>query len=319
MLLTSPAGNDLPFDDSLCEQGRNFSNKIWNALRLVKGWEVDTTIAQPESCRVSVLWFNARLNEAIGELNEQYDRYKLSDALMTVYKLIWDDFCSWYLEMIKPAYQKPIDKTTLDASVVIFEKLMLLLHPFMPFITEEIWHILLERTGNESIMISAMPVSQAYDADILKQFAFSSEVIVAIRNARKEMNIPMKESIELFIRKNNNEAADTTFDGVVARLCNISEINYVEDKVEGAVSFIIRATEFYIPMSANVDKAVEIARLTEELNYTEGFRQSVIKKLGNERFVSNAKPEVVDIERQKQADAESKIAVIKEQIAHLSA
>jgi valyl-tRNA synthetase len=318
MLLTSPAGNDLPFDDSLCEQGRNFSNKIWNALRLVKGWEVDKTISQPESCRVSVLWFNARLNEAIGELSEQYDRYKLSDALMTVYKLIWDDFCSWYLEMIKPAYQKPIDKTTLDASVVIFEKLMLLLHPFMPFITEEIWHMLNERGESESIMISKMPVAKEYNADILKQFAFSSEVIVAIRNARKEMNIPMKENIELFIRKNNNESADTTFDGVVSRLCNISGINYVEDKVEGAVSFIIRATEFYIPMSANVDKAAEIARLTEELNYTEGFRQSVIKKLSNERFVANAKPEVVDIERQKQADAEAKIAVIKEQIAHLS-
>ena len=318
MLLTSPAGNDLPFDDSLCEQGRNFSNKIWNALRLVKGWEVDKTMTQPESCRVSVLWFNARLNEAIATLDEQYDRYKLSDALMTVYKLIWDDFCSWYLEMIKPAYQKPIDKTTLEETVVIFEKLMLLLHSFMPFITEEIWHTLHERGENESIMISAMPVAGSFDAAILKQFAFTGEVIIAIRNARKEMNIPMKESIELFIRKNNNEAADTTFDGVVTRLCNISEIGYVENKVEGAVSFIIRSTEFFIPMSANVNKAAEIARLTEELKYTEGFLHSVIKKLSNERFVENAKPEVVDIERQKQADAEAKIIVLKEQIVHLS-
>ena len=319
MLLTSPAGNDLPFDDMLCEQGRNFSNKIWNALRLVKGWDVDETIVQPESCRVSVLWFNSRLNETIVALDEQYDRFKLSDALMTVYKLIWDDFCSWYLEMIKPAFQKPIDKTTLYETVAIFEKLMLLLHPFMPFITEEIWHILLERGENESIMISAMPSTGDFDVAILKQFAFSSEVIIAIRNVRKEMNIPMKESIELYIRKNNNEAADTTFDGVVSRLCNISGIRYVENKVEGAVSLIIRSTEFYIPISANVDKATEIDRLTAELKYTEGFLQSVIKKLGNERFVANAKPEVVVIEQQKQADAEAKISVIKEQIAHLNA
>ncbi|MEI6749927.1 MAG: valine--tRNA ligase, partial [Bacteroidota bacterium] len=231
MLLTSPAGNDLPFDDSLCEQGRNFSNKIWNALRLVKGWEVDESIPQPESCRVSVPWFNARMQEAIGQLNEQYDRYKLSDALMAVYKLIWDDFCSWYLEMIKPAFQKPIDKTTLDETILIFEKLMHLLHPFMPFITEEAWHILRERDEKESLMISAMPAAGDFDAAILKQFAFTSEVIIAIRNARKEMNLPMKESIELFVRKNNNETADTTFDGVVSRLCNISKIGYVENKV----------------------------------------------------------------------------------------
>jgi valyl-tRNA synthetase len=318
MLLTSPAGNDLPFDDSLCEQGRNFSNKIWNALRLVKGWEVDHTISQPESCRVSVLWFNARMQEAIGQLNEQYDRYKLSDALMAVYKLIWDDFCSWYLEMIKPAFQKPIDKTTLSATLGIFEKLMQLLHPFMPFITEEIWHILEERNAEESIMISSMPRPAEFDSVILQQFAFAEEAVIAIRNARKEMNIPMKESIELFIRKNNNESADTTFDAVVSRLCNISGIGYVENKVEGAISFIIRATEFYIPMSANLDKAAEITRLSEELKYTEGFLQSVIRKLSNERFVSNARPEVVDIERQKQSDAEAKINVIKEQITHLT-
>jgi valyl-tRNA synthetase len=325
MLLTSPAGNDLPFDDSLCEQGRNFSNKIWNALRLVKGWEVDETIPQPESCRVSVLWFNARMQEAIGQLNEHYERYKLSDALMAVYKLIWDDFCSWYLEMIKPAFQKPIDKTTLNETISIFEKLMQLLHPFMPFITEEIWHILRERNAHESIMLTAMPQPTFNENDpfgeeipvIIQQFAFAEEVVIAVRNARKEMNLPMKECIELFIRKNNNEMPDTTFDGVVSRLCNISEIAYVENKVEGAISFIIRATEFYIPMSANIDKAAEIARLSEELKYTEGFLQSVIRKLSNERFVANAKPEVVDIERHKQADAEAKMNVIKEQIAHL--
>ena len=319
MLLTSPAGNDLPFDDSLCEQGRNFSNKIWNALRLVKGWEIDATLAQPVSCRMSVTWFNARMQEAIGQLNEQYDRYKLSDALMAVYKLIWDDFCSWYLEMIKPAFQKPIDKTTLNETISIFEKLMQLLHPFMPFITEEIWHILRERLADESIMITTMPKSVEFDSTILRQFGFAEEVVIAIRNARKEMNIPMKERIELFIRKNNNEAADTTFDAVVSRLCNISGISYVEKKVEGAVSFIIRATEFYVPRSENVDKKAEIERLSEELKYTEGFLQSVIRKLSNERFVVNARPEVVDIERQKQADAEAKINVIKEQIAHLSA
>jgi valyl-tRNA synthetase len=317
MLLTSPAGNDLPFDDSLCEQGRNFSNKIWNALRLVKGWEIDDTIPQPDSCRVSVAWFNSRMQEAIGQLQEQYDRYKLSDALMDVYKLVWDDFCSWYLEMIKPAFQKPIDRITLSETISIFEKLMQLLHPFMPFITEEIWHMLTERNDSESIMTSVMPQPTNFDADILQQFVFAREVVVAIRNARKEMNIPMKESIKLFIRKNNDEKPQTTFDEVVIRLCNIEELAYTQTKIEGASSFIIGATEFYIPMSAKVDKAAEISRLSEELNYTEGFLQSVIRKLSNERFVANAKPEVVEIERQKQADAEAKINVIKEQIAHL--
>jgi valyl-tRNA synthetase len=237
MLFTSPAGNDLPFDEVLCEQGRNFSNKIWNALRLVKGWDIDAGIRQPQSSKVSVQWFEARLNESIGIIDEQYRKYRISEALMSVYKLIWDDFCSWYLEMIKPEYGKAIDKVTFDATVVSFEKLMQLLHPFMPFITEEIWHMLRERKEKECILASMMPEKKRYSHKTLRAFDFAKDVIVAIRNVRKEKNIPVKETMELSVKKNFGEEPDTTFDSVAAKLCNLSGVNYVDEKVEGALSF----------------------------------------------------------------------------------
>jgi len=314
MLLTSPAGNDLPFDESLCEQGRNFSNKVWNALRLVKGWEIDKQLTQPMYAAVSVAWFRARFNEALASITDHFDKYRLSEALMAVYKLVWDDFCSWFLEMIKPAYQQPIDAETYKATVQLFNELMQVLHPFMPFITEEIWHILNENNPKGSIMISEMPVPIAFDEKILSQFGMASEVIIALRSLRKEKNIPFKDKVELFIRKNNHETANMMFDPLVEKLCNLHTLRYVHEKVAGASSFIVGNTEFYIPLGDKIDVIAELAKLNEELNYVNGFKESVLKKLSNERFVANAKPEVVDIERKKLEDAETKIKVLQDQI-----
>jgi len=317
MLLTSPAGNDLPFDESLCEQGRNFSNKIWNALRLVKGWQADQELPQPGYASVSVEWFRSKLNQSITEIEDLCGKYRLSDALMTAYKLVWDDFCSWYLEMIKPAYQQPIDVATLESTIGFFERLMQLMHPFMPFITEEIWHLLAEREENASIMSTILPLEHNFESSLLEKFTAAEEVIMSLRTIRKDKNIPFRESIELLIRKNNNEQADTTFDEVVSKMCNISKLEYVTEKVSGATTFTVKSTEFYVPLRAGADHTEEIAKLEEELKYTRGFLESVMKKLSNERFVTNAKPEVVEIERNKQADAESRIKVLAGQLEML--
>jgi valyl-tRNA synthetase len=318
MLLTSPAGNDLPFDEALCEQGRNFSNKIWNALRLVKGWEVDENLQQPDYAKISTQWFDAKLNAILENIEDQFSKYRISDALMAVYKLIWDDFCSWYLEMVKPAYQQPIDRHTYESTIGFFENLMKILHPFMPFISEEIWHILGDRKEEESIMVSDMPKVKSYDADLLKSFEMEMQVIMALRNIRKEKNISFKESMELYVKKNNEQKPDHTFDNVISKLCNLSKIDYVEEKVEGAVSFLVKSTEFYVPLVGTIDVEAEIKKLQEELKYTEGFLIGVAKKLSNERFVNNAPEAVVNKEKAKKADAESKIKVIEEQIASLS-
>ena len=313
MLLTSPAGNDLPFDEGLCEQGRNFSNKIWNALRLVKGWDIDETIPQPEASRIAINWFNEKINSTLVFIDDQYDKYRLSDALMSVYKLIWDDFCSWYLEMIKPAYQMPIDRVTFDATTAFFNKLMLILHPFMPFLTEEIFHTLTDREEGATIMNEKMPVAENVDQNILTGFDRAAEAIQAIRNIRKGKNIPNKEVLELFV-KINNEVSDKSFDAVIEKLCNLSSLTYVDEKVEEALSFIIHSTEYYIPLSESVDVEAEIAKLEEELKYTQGFLVSVSKKLSNERFVNNAPQQVVAMEQKKREDAENKIEVIIEQL-----
>ncbi len=316
MLLTSPAGNDLPFDESLCEQGRNFSNKVWNALRLVKGWEVDESLEQPETNAIAVRWFNAKFNNTLKFIDEQYDKYRLSDALMAIYKLVWDDFCSWYLEIIKPAYQKPIDKKTLDETTAIFDKLMRVVHPFMPFLTEEIWHLITERQDGESVMVAEMPNAEDFDAAILLQFESAAEAIQSVRSIRKEKNIPFKDPIQLFIKK-NNQRADATFDSVIVKLCNLSELTYVEEKIDDAISFILHSTEFYIPLTESVDVEAEIEKLEEEFKYTKGFLVSVEKKLSNERFVNNAPEKVVAMEKKKLNDAQNKIAVIEEQLKSL--
>ena len=317
MLLTSPAGNDLPFDESLCEQGRNFSNKIWNALRLVKGWSIDATIPQPESSKVSVEWFEAKLNQALTEIEDHFSKYRLSDALMRAYKLVWDDFCSWYLEMIKPAYQQPIDATTFAATLGYFDKLMKIMHPFMPFITEEIWHLLSDDKEGISIMNAGMPVATTINESLLERFDYATQIIIALRAIRKDKNIPIKESISLFVKKNNEETADTLFDCVIAKLLNIDSINYTTDKVEGSGSFVVKSTEFFVPLKGVVDVEAELEKLNNELTYTQGFLASVLKKLGNERFVNSAPANVVDTERKKQADAEARIAVLEAQIASL--
>jgi valyl-tRNA synthetase len=317
MLLTSPAGNDLPFDEALCEQGRNFSNKVWNALRLVKGWKVDDKLDQPEVSRVAIEWFTNKFNSSLVTIDDHFSKYRISDALMSVYKLIWDDFCSWFLEMVKPGYQQDIDRQTYDITIRFFEDLVKVLHPFMPFISEEIWHHLADREEPDCLMVASMPVPEKFDRAILKEFEYVREVVMGIRNVRKEKNIPNREEISLLVKKNEGEEPRTFFDPVVAKLCKLSGLDYTDTKEDGAVSFIIGKTEFYIPLEGQVDVEAEIEKLTAELKYTRGFLSSVEKKLGNERFVNNAPEQVVAKEKQKKADAEARIRVIEEQISAL--
>jgi len=316
MLLTAPAGNDLPFDPSLCEQGRNFSNKIWNALRLVKGWEIDESLEQSESNKLGIEWFSSRFNKAVADIENHFSKFRISDALMTVYKLIWDDFCSWYLEIAKPAYQKPIDRATLETTIGFFENLMKVLHPFMPFISEEIWHQLRERKEGDDIIISQIPVNEGFDKKVIDGFDRAENIIVGVRNVRKDKNIPQKESIELLVKEGVLSACD--YYPVIAKLGNISKIDFVSEKPENTMIFTVGAQEFYIPIDSGIDVESEIAKLQEELVYTEGFLISVMKKLSNERFVNNAPADVVDKERQKQADAEARKEVIERQLKDLN-
>ncbi len=311
MLLCSPAGNDLLFDEKLCEQGRNFSNKIWNAFRLIKGWQTDDKIKQPALNKRTIQWFDAKLNLTIKTIDDHFSKYRLSDALMCVYKFFWDDFCSWYLEIIKPAYQQSIDKTTYDATIVFFEKILKILHAFTPFITEEIWHLIKKRDENDCIIISQLTKTENFDTKIIKQFEYAKQVVIAIRNVRKEKNISFKNSIDFFIKKNNNEQPDTKFDEVVAKLCNIKNFDYVNEKVENAISFIVNLTEFYIPVEKSDNTDAEIKELEETLKYTKEFLNSVNKKLNNKKFIKNAPEKIVETEQKKRKDAEAKIKVIE--------
>lgn len=314
MLLTSPAGNDLPFDEGLCEQGRNFNNKIWNAFRLVKGWEVDSTIEQPESAKIAIDWFKNIFAKTIGEMDDLFSKYKLSEALMTVYKLFWDEFSSWYLEMVKPAYQQPIDAKTYEATLGFFDSLLRVLHPFMPFITEELWQAITERKEGESIMVSDMPKDIESDSALIDAFEKVKETIAGVRTIRLQKNIPNRDELSLEVVGEYN----SDYDSVISKMCNLTSINTVNEKDATAVSFLVGTTEFSVPLGSNIDVEEELAKLNEELKYLEGFLISVQKKLGNEKFVANAKPEIVENERKKQADAESKIKTIKESIANLS-
>jgi len=319
MLLTSPAGNDLPYDDSLCEQGRNFNNKIWNAFRLVKGWEV-ADIEQPESARMAVKWFEAQLNKTLLEIEDLFSKYRLSEALMAVYKLFWDEFSAWYLEMAKPAYQQPIDRTTYEATLGFFDSLLKVLHPFMPFITEELWQALKDRTNGESIMVALQPKATEVDEKLILEFEYTKEIIAGIRTIRLQKNIPNKESLSLQVIPNENATQSgrlTNLKAVIAKLGNLKTIENVTDKAAGSISFLVGTTEFSIPMGSLINVEEEITKMEAEIKYFEGFINSVMKKLGNERFVANAKPEVVEAERKKKADAESKIASLKEGIEAL--
>ena len=316
MMLTAPAGNDLPFDEALCEQGRNFCNKMWNALRLVKGWNVDANIAQPDTAKMAVKWFEQRFYQVLQETNENLDKYRLSDALMGIYKLVWDDFCSWYLEMVKAPMNQPIDAVTYNATVSFFENLMKILHPFMPFITEDIWHLLQERQDGDDIIIAQQPKQQDVDNEILNQFIFTQDVINNIRKIRAEKNISMKEAIELIVVDKGGNV-NKEFDSVIMKLCNVSSVNYVTENPQDAFGFLVKAVEFFIPVTDNIDTEAELKKLEEELKYAQGFLKSVEAKLSNEKFVNGAPAAVVDKERKKKSDAEAKIKVLEQQIAAL--
>ena len=315
MMLSSSAGNDVMFDEALCEQGRNFGNKIWNAYRLISMWQVDEAMEQSENNRLSVEWFRNTLSKAIVEINELFESYRISEAFMRIYKLFWDDFSGWYLEMVKPAYQQPADKTTMEATRHYFDLLMRLIHPFMPFVTEEIWQDLAERKAGESIMYAHMPVAEEVNEALLARFTLATEVITNIRNVRKQKNIAQKNALTLNVIADENYPAE--YAPVIAKMCNLESIEAITEKDPTADAFIVKTTQYFVPMGDQIDVEAEMKKLNDELTYLEGFLASVMKKLSNERFVSSAPEKVVANERAKQSDAEAKIAAIKERMAAL--
>ena len=313
MMLAAPAGNDILFDEALCEQGRNFNNKIWNAFRLVKGWQV-ADIEQPEYAKLATEWFDSMLAKTAEEVSDLFGKYRLSEALMAVYKLFWDEFSSWYLEMVKPAYGQPIDKVTYEKTLAFFETLLKLLHPFMPFITEELWQHIYDRQPGESIMTQTLVKDMPYNEALIAQFEAVKEVISGIRTIRLQKNIAQKEALALEVTGENPVAG---FGSVIAKLCNLSEIKQVETKSEGAAAFMVGTTEYAVPLGNLINVEEELKKLEADLKYQEGFLQSVMKKLSNEKFVNKAPANVIEMERKKQADAETKIAALKESIAAL--
>ena len=315
LLLSAAAGNDLLFEEELCAQGRNFSSKIWNAFRLVQGWETSTKIEQPNSSKTAIAWFTAKFQNSLVEIEKSFDQYRISEALMTIYKLIYDDFSSWFLEMIKPGYQQPIDLLTYKSAIGFLEDSVKILHPFMPFLTEEIWQLLADRTPDTALIISEYPKINSFDQSIISDFEFASDVISGIRKVRKEKNISFKETIELSVL--NNENVGSVFNSVIEKLGNIAKIETVDSAVEGAISFRVKSNEYFIPVIGEFNSEEEIAKITEELKYTEGFLKSVQKKLSNERFVNNAPEQVIVIERKKETDALSKIETLKASLASL--
>lgn len=314
LLMSASAGNDIMFDEELCNNGKAFANKIWNAFRLIKGWEV-ADIAQPESSKVAIEWYEAKFQQTLVEIEDHFEKYRLSDALMAIYKLVWDDFCSWFLEMIKPAYQQPIDKATFNKAIEMLEANLKLLHPFMPFLSEEIWQHITDRTPEQALIIAEYPKVTSFDAKLITDFEFASEVIAGVRTIRKEKNIAMKEPIDL--KAINNEKASLYFDSIILKLGNITSLEYLTEKVDGALTYRVKSNEYFIPVSGNIDIAAEIAKLTEELKYTQGFLNSVRGKLSNEKFVAGAPAQVIENERKKEADALAKIATIEQSLKSL--
>lgn len=314
MLFTAPAGNDLLFDEKLCEQGRNFANKIWNAFRLVKGWEVKE--GNNTDNALAIEWIEERINQVVIQLEDDFSKYRISDALMAVYKLVWDDFCSWYLELVKPEYGQPIDKGTYDATLSVFESIVKLLHPFMPFITEELWHELEERSGDDCVIVAEWPTSRAVNEKVLADFEIAREAIVGVRNVRNTKQLGNKDALVLKVRTSNT-ALYSKYAFPIKRLANLSAIDFVTEKVEGAVSFVIQGDELSIPLTGLVDEAENKAELEKELAYTKGFLISVSKKLSNERFVAGAPEQVVANEKKKMADAEAKIKALEETLASM--
>ncbi len=316
MLLCSPAGNDLLFDESLPEQGRNFCNKIWNAFRLVKGWKVDETLEQPLASKASIEWFDNMLNKATAQINSDFAKYRLSEALMNVYKLFWDEFSSWFLEMVKPDYQQPIDGDTYRAVLSIFERLLILLHPFMPFITEELWQLLKERSKGDSIMNCSLAQAKHFDKKQLEQFEAAKEIIANIRTIRQEKNIPNKNRISLFVKA--EKKIEFGSESIILKLAGLDKLEYVTDKVDGGSRFMVKTSEFFIPLQVFINVEEEITKLNAELDYYKGFLTSVMKKLSNQKFIDGAPPQVVENERRKQMDAEIKINALQERLDSLS-
>ncbi|WP_299716089.1 valine--tRNA ligase [uncultured Tenacibaculum sp.] len=316
LLLSSAAGNDLLFDEALCQQGKGLGNKVWSAFYLTSLWEVSEEIEQPEHSKIAIDWYKTKLQKTLTEIEDHYSKYRLSDVIMSLYKLIYDDFCGWLLEIVKPGYQQPIDKKTYDEVIAIFENNLKVLHPFMPFITEEIWQLISERTAEEALIIAKYPaINEVKDSSIIEEFDFATSIISGIRTIRKEKNIAFKDAIELYVV--NNENYTKSFDSVIKKLVNASEVNYVQEKVDGA-SFRVKSNEYFVPISADsINVEEEIKKITEELNYTEGFLKSVQKKLSNERFVNNAPEQVVATEKKKEADALAKIETLKASLASL--
>ncbi len=316
MLLCSPAGGDLLFDESLPQQGAGFSTKIWNAFRLVKNWEVSSEIEQPEHSKLAIEWFKNKLSQVVETLNAQFDSFRISEALMTVYTTVRDEFSGWLLEMVKPAYQQPIDAKTYTEILELFDQMLRLMHPFMPFITEEIWQLLEERKEGESIMISQLPTEVNYDAELLAAFEDVKEAVSGIRKIRKDKNIAFKDAIDFSVQK-GDKGFDAKFNSILVKLGNLSDLDTVSEEVKGAASFRVKSTSFYIPLDGFIDVEEELKKLEEELKYAKGFLNSVMKKLSNERFVNNAPEAVVAKEKAKQADAEANIKVLEERIASM--
>ena len=316
ILISSPAGNDLPFDSAQCEQGRNFTDKIWNAFRLMDSWSVREDLDQPESSKIAIDWFQSKLNQELVAINDHFDKFRISDALMTTYKLVWDDFCSWYLEMIKPGYQHPIDKKTLDATIAFFEDLLKLLQPFTPFVAEELWHLIRERKEGDDIIMASWPEAGEVDQSLLSKFIITESVISNIRTIRKENNIANKVKIELFVKENKEIYKD--FDSVILKMVNLSVLEYTNDKPGNANSFIVDGNEYFAPFGDAIDVEAEKEKIQKELEYTKGFLNSVQRKLQNEKFVTGAPEQVVHLEKKKEADALNKIAILEDKLSGLN-
>jgi len=314
LLLSSGAGNDLLFDEDKCQQGRGLGNKIWSAFYLTTLWQVED-IEQPDSSKIALEWYDAKFQQTLAEIEDHFSKYRLSDALMAVYKLIFDDFCGWLLEIVKPAYQKPIDAKTYNRLIQIFEDNLKVLHPFMPFITEEIWQLISDRTPEEALIISRLPELKPANKSLISEFEFAKDVVSGIRKIRKEKNIAFKDQIAFSVL--NNEKANTTFDEVIAKLGNLETVDYVDEAVEGALTYRVKSNEYFVPMAGSINVEEEIKKLTEELKYTEGFLKSVQGKLSNERFVNNAPEKVVASEKKKEADALAKIETLRTSLANL--
>ncbi|MFT6982405.1 MAG: valyl-tRNA synthetase [Crocinitomicaceae bacterium] len=316
MLVSSPAGNDLPFDSSQCVQGRNFTNKVWNANNLINSWSIQEDLPQPAAAVKAIEWFEAKFNQELKTINVLFDRFKISEALMATYKLVWDDFCGWYLEMVKPGYQHPIDVKTLERTKTFYEDILRLIQPFTPFIAEEMWHSLREREDGDDAVVAKWPEVKELDEAVLSQFNLATEVITHIRNIRKKNNIANKVKIDLFIKKNKD--INKAFDSVIVKMGNLTQLEYIDDKIDNSNSFIVDGNEYFIPFGDTIDVEAEKEKMSEELGYTQGFLKSVQKKLQNEKFVASAPEQVVQIERKKEEDALSKIAILEEKIAALN-